>query len=75
MEPSKLSELEPSKEPTEERSHHPHSPSNWAKWLKCGLYKSDPSPSKWAVIGTNSHDQLEERLKEYNDSVGKGKFK
>lgn len=72
MEASKSSESEPLKETDQDRSHHPHSPSNWAKWLKCGLYKSDPSPSKWAVIGTNSHDQLEERLEEYNRSVRKG---
>lgn len=58
---------------SEEREHHRHSPSNWAKWRKCGLYKSSSTPSKWAVIGTNSHDLLEQKLKEYNKRVCKDK--
>ena len=58
---------------SEEREHHPHSPSNWAKWRKCGLYQSDPTPSKWALIGTGSHEELENKLKEYNKGVSKGK--
>jgi hypothetical protein len=57
----------------EERLHHPHSPSSWAKLRKCRLYKSSPTPSKWAVIGTNSHELLEGKLKEYNKSVCKDK--
>lgn len=55
----------------EERGHHPHSPSTWAKIKKCSLYKSDPAPSKYALIGTQSHELLEEKLKSYNESVRK----
>lgn len=43
-----------------EREHHEHSPSNWAKWLSCAVYKSGEVGFA-AHRGTAMHDAWQKK--------------
>jgi len=45
---------------SEEREHHPHSPSSWAKWLSCAVFKSGPVGFA-AYRGTAMHDEWQKQ--------------